>query len=198
MGKILGSWSGMRKCLEQDMLADSLKGRVRWNCTKYLNMDGASVFEVYVDDALVKRFSMETVAVAAGDALTNREILALTEAPKKLIVLGGGVIGLEMASYFNSIGTEVVVVEMMDRIGGPTDLDMTKILKAEYHVEYRKHDFRNHRQEDKERYARAVFTEHRGDGECCGDKRHRRNVLNSENADFPAPYISHFKVSRAE
>ena len=43
-------------------------------------------------------------AVASGDAVTNREVLALTKAPKKLIVLGGGVIGLEMASYFNSIG----------------------------------------------------------------------------------------------
>ena len=71
-------------------------------------------------------------AVASGDALTNREILALTEAPKKLIVLGGGVIGLEMASYFNSIGTEVVVVEMMDRIGGPTDKEMSEMLRGIY------------------------------------------------------------------
>lgn len=62
---MLGSWSGMRKYLEQDMLAERLRGRVRWNCTKYANMDGAGVFEVYVDDALWKRFSMETVACAA-------------------------------------------------------------------------------------------------------------------------------------
>ena len=71
-------------------------------------------------------------AVASGDALTNREILALKEAPKKLIVLGGGVIGLEMASYFNSIGTEVVVVEMLDRIGGPTDIEMSEMLRGIY------------------------------------------------------------------
>ena len=71
-------------------------------------------------------------AVASGDALTNREILALTKAPKKLIVLGGGVIGLEMASYFNSIGTEVTVVEMLDRIGGPTDIEMSEMLRAIY------------------------------------------------------------------
>ena len=71
-------------------------------------------------------------AVASGDALTNREILALKDAPAKLIVLGGGVIGLEMASYFNSIGTEVVVVEMMDRIGGPTDKEMSEMLRGIY------------------------------------------------------------------
>jgi dihydrolipoamide dehydrogenase len=71
-------------------------------------------------------------ALAANIAMTNREILDMTEDIKSLIVMGGGVIGLEMASYFNSIGVKVTVVEMMDRIGGPTDLDMTKILKAEY------------------------------------------------------------------
>ncbi len=71
-------------------------------------------------------------AVASGVAMTNREILALKEQPKRLIVLGGGVIGLEMASYFNSIGSEVTVVEMLDRIGGPTDLEMSELLRALY------------------------------------------------------------------
>ena len=71
-------------------------------------------------------------AVAAGVALNNREILDLKEVPKKLIVLGGGVIGLEMASYFNSAGSEVTVVEMMDRIGGPTDKELSECLKGLY------------------------------------------------------------------
>ena len=71
-------------------------------------------------------------SVAAGISLTNREILDLREVPKKLIVLGGGVIGLEMASYFNSIGSEVTVVEMMDRIGGPTDPEISECLKGLY------------------------------------------------------------------
>lgn len=65
MGKAMGSWSGMRKYLEGDMLADSLKGRVRWNCAKFVGMDGAAAFEIYVDDVLAKRFSMETVVCAA-------------------------------------------------------------------------------------------------------------------------------------
>jgi hypothetical protein len=60
MGKILGSWSGMRKYLEQEMLADSLQGRVRYNCTTYVGMDGCHIFEVYIDNKLVKQFSWET------------------------------------------------------------------------------------------------------------------------------------------
>lgn len=68
-------------------------------------------------------------AVADGLVTTNREILDLRAVPKKLCVIGGGVIGLEMASYFATIGTEVTVVEMLDKIAGPTDRDISAILQ---------------------------------------------------------------------
>ena len=61
MGKILGSWSGMRKYLEQDMLSESLKGRIRYGCTAYVGMDGCHIFEICIDGNQVKRFSWETV-----------------------------------------------------------------------------------------------------------------------------------------
>ncbi len=65
----------------------------------------------------------------AGVVLTNREILDLTEIPKTLVVIGGGVIGLEMASYFSSVGTKVTVVEMLNKIAGPTEAEISKILQ---------------------------------------------------------------------
>lgn len=61
MGKTLGSWSGMRKYLEQDMLAESLHGRIRYGSTTYVGMDGCHIFEVCIDNVQVKRFSLETV-----------------------------------------------------------------------------------------------------------------------------------------
>lgn len=67
-----------------------------------------------------------------GFVLTNREILALTEAPQRLVVIGGGVIGLEMASYFNSIGSAVTVVEMLDHIAGENDAELTALLQKNY------------------------------------------------------------------
>ena len=67
-----------------------------------------------------------------GIAVTNREILASKELPKKLIVLGGGVIGLEMASYFQSAGSEVTVVEMLNKIGGAVDGEMSGALQEIY------------------------------------------------------------------
>ncbi|MBO4411706.1 MAG: dihydrolipoyl dehydrogenase [Lachnospiraceae bacterium] len=71
-------------------------------------------------------------SLANGFALTSREILDLKEVPKKLAVVGGGVIGLEFTSYFNSIGTEVTVLEMMDHIAGPTDREISTLLQKEY------------------------------------------------------------------
>ena len=46
--------------------------------------------------------------------------------PNNLVVIGGGVIGLEMASYFNSIGSHVTVIEMLDKIAGPTEAEVSK------------------------------------------------------------------------
>lgn len=61
MGKALGSWSGMRKYLEQEMLAKCLQGRIRYNCTSYVGMDGDHIFEIIIDGKLTKQFSLETV-----------------------------------------------------------------------------------------------------------------------------------------
>lgn len=71
-------------------------------------------------------------AVAAGFAKTNREILDMKEVPKELVIIGGGVIGLEMASYFNSIGSHVRVIEMLDHIVGPTDGEISALLLKTY------------------------------------------------------------------
>ncbi len=69
---------------------------------------------------------------ADGFVLTNREILDLKELPERLVIIGGGVIGLEMASYFNSAGCKVTVVEMLDHIAGPTDREISTILYNNY------------------------------------------------------------------
>ena len=48
------------------------------------------------------------------------------------MIIGGGVIGMEFASFFNSMGTEVHVVEMLDKILGPMDRELSEMLQAEY------------------------------------------------------------------
>ncbi|MDR1416673.1 MAG: dihydrolipoyl dehydrogenase [Prevotellaceae bacterium] len=69
----------------------------------------------------------------AGSAiLTNREILALTEQPKRLVIIGGGVIGMEFASFYSSLGTEVTVVEMLPEILGGLDPELSAMLRDVY------------------------------------------------------------------
>ena len=71
-------------------------------------------------------------SIKSGFALTNREVLDLKEIPSTIVIVGGGVIGLEMASYFNSVGSKVYVVEMLDHIAGPTDREISTLLQKEY------------------------------------------------------------------
>lgn len=63
--------------------------------------------------------------------LTSTEILALSEAPESLVVIGGGVIGIEFASFFSMIGTKVTVIEMMDEILPMADGEFAKLLRRE-------------------------------------------------------------------
>ncbi|MBQ7623998.1 MAG: dihydrolipoyl dehydrogenase [Clostridia bacterium] len=64
-----------------------------------------------------------------GFVMTSREALELREIPKQLAVIGGGVIGLEMASYYASAGSEVTIIEMLDHIAGNNDAEMVKMLQ---------------------------------------------------------------------
>ena len=69
----------------------------------------------------------------AGDiVVTNREILDLKEQPQSLVVIGGGVIGMEFASFFNSMGTKVTVVEMLPEILGGLDGEISAMLRNIY------------------------------------------------------------------
>ena len=69
----------------------------------------------------------------AGDVImTNREILALKEQPKSLVIIGGGVIGMEFASFYNSLGTQVIVVEMLPEILGGLDSELSAMLRDIY------------------------------------------------------------------
>src|SRR3972149_3749194 len=100
--------------------------------------------EVVKAEATIKERKRETILISAGNkdfecknilictgseaaippikgldlkyALTNREILQLTELPESLNIIGGGVIGVEFANFFSVMGTKVNVFEMMDEI----------------------------------------------------------------------------------
>ena len=63
----------------------------------------------------------------AGFVLTNREILDLDHVPQNLVVIGGGVIGLELACAYAAFGTKITVVEALDHMLPMLDGDLTAI-----------------------------------------------------------------------
>lgn len=67
--------------------------------------------------------------------LNSTEVLALDEIPKELVVIGGGVIGIEFATLFNSLGTKVTIVEMLPYILPPIDREISEIVKMKLNME---------------------------------------------------------------
>src|SRR5690606_31549939 len=60
--------------------------------------------------------------------MDSTDALELAEVPKKLLVVGGGIIGLEMATVYRALGSEVTVVEFMDQLMPGADRDLVKPL----------------------------------------------------------------------
>lgn len=93
--------------------------------------------EIYEATNLLLCTGSETVippipGLAETEYWTSREALQTKELPASLVIIGGGVIGMEFASFFNSMGTEVHVVEMLDKILGPMDKELSEMLQADY------------------------------------------------------------------
>ena len=63
---------------------------------------------------------------------THRDALDNKELPQSLAIIGGGVIGMEFASFFNSLGVQVTVIEMVDEILGGMDKELAALLRADY------------------------------------------------------------------
>lgn len=63
---------------------------------------------------------------------TSKEALDNKELPESLAIIGGGVIGIEFASFFNSLGVKVNVIEMLPKILGAMDKELSAMLRAEY------------------------------------------------------------------
>ncbi|MEM7301514.1 MAG: dihydrolipoyl dehydrogenase [Pseudomonadota bacterium] len=102
----------------------------------------AGQVSVKVDDGSVTSLATKNIVIATGsDAsgipgldvdidektiCTSTGALELNEVPKKLVVVGGGVIGLELGSVWNRLGAEVTVVEFLPKILGAMDADVSK------------------------------------------------------------------------
>jgi dihydrolipoamide dehydrogenase len=76
-----------------------------------------------------KPASLPFIKIDKHRVITSTEALKLPELPKSMVIIGGGVIGLELGSVYARLGTEVTVIEYLDRIIPGMDDDMGKELQ---------------------------------------------------------------------
>ncbi|CAN7252701.1 dihydrolipoyl dehydrogenase [Pseudoxanthomonas sp. LjRoot168] len=98
--------------------------------------------EIVGSDGKAQLLRFEQCIIAAGSqavklpnfpwddprVMDSTDALQLAEVPKKLLVVGGGIIGLEMATVYRALGSEVTVVEFMDQLMPGADKDLVKPL----------------------------------------------------------------------
>lgn len=126
--------SGVEALLRSNQV-DIFKGIGKINKNKDVVVDGTTVIK---GDKIIiaggsKVSSINLPGIDNPNVLSSDDLLALEELPETLAVIGGGVIGIEMAQAFEALGSKVTVIEMMDRIIPSIDVEaselLTKLLK---------------------------------------------------------------------
>jgi len=101
--------------------------------------------EVTAEDGTTSTISGKNIIIATGSEVTplpgspvdeekivsSTGAISLKAVPEKMVVIGGGIIGLEMASVWGRLGAEITVVEFMDKIVPPMDEDVRKVFQRE-------------------------------------------------------------------
>ena len=130
---VVGQLTGGLKGLSKGRKVEVVQG--------YGVFTGPNMIEVTTDDG-VKTVSFDQCIIAAGSEPVNLPFiphdddrvidstgaLELKDIPKRMLVLGGGIIGLEMACVYDALGSKITVVELMDQIIPGADKDIVKPL----------------------------------------------------------------------
>jgi len=133
---IKGLTGGIEGTLFKKSKVDYLKG---WG-----KITGTNEISVDMNDGGTETLKAKNIVIATGsdsanipgidvdekDIVTSTGALEFTEVPKKLIVIGAGVIGLEMGSVWGRLGSEVTVVEFLDHITPGVDQEVAKMFQT--------------------------------------------------------------------
>ena len=98
-----------------------------------ISEDGKTV-EVKADKFLVSTGSVSKalpdIEFDGKNVITSSDAIRLQEVPKSMLIVGGGYIGAEFASYFNMLGSDVTVIEMLDSLLPTEDVDISRRMQA--------------------------------------------------------------------
>ncbi|WP_102107005.1 dihydrolipoyl dehydrogenase [Oceaniglobus roseus] len=127
------------------------KGRKVKTVQGYGKFTGPNMIAVETDDG-TRTVSFDQCIIAAGSepvklpfiphddprVVDSTGALELADIPKRMLVLGGGIIGLEMATVYEALGSKITIVELMDQIIPGCDKDIVKPLHSRISKRYEK------------------------------------------------------------
>ncbi|MFA6120205.1 MAG: dihydrolipoyl dehydrogenase [Sideroxydans sp.] len=129
IGKLTGGLAGLAKQRKVQVV----RGTAKFTSPNSLEVDTAEGKKIVTfDNCIVAAGS--SVARIPGFPYDDERIidstgaLALKDVPKRMLVIGGGIIGLEMATVYDALGSKISVVELMDQLMPGADKDMVKPL----------------------------------------------------------------------
>ncbi|ACO85019.1 dihydrolipoyl dehydrogenase [Clostridium botulinum] len=136
-----------RKNTVVNTLVSGVSSLLEHNKVKVINgtaaFEGKSSIKVTKDQGESENIQFDNVIISSGSVpfippIKGRELegvidstgaLSLDSIPKSMVIIGGGVIGIEFANIFNSLGCKVTVIEMLPYILPPVDREISEILK---------------------------------------------------------------------
>lgn len=115
---------------------DLIQGRGRITGAHTLEVSGEAPCEIGFDNLIIATGSrpvrLPLFPWEDSRIMDSTDALALEEIPPRLLVVGGGIIGLEMATVYAALGSKVTVVELTDQLIPPADADLVKPLARIY------------------------------------------------------------------
>ena len=140
---VVSKLTGGLRTLVRARKIDYLRGRASFASSSALRVVTASgeEKEVLFENAVISTGSVPRRIPGADftspNVVDSDGALSLGEIPKTLLVVGGGYIGLELGTFFSSLGTEVTVVEMLPGLVQGVDRDLASVLKKRLDRKFR-------------------------------------------------------------
>jgi dihydrolipoamide dehydrogenase len=135
-GKVVKQMTGGVKTLLQGRQVEIFRGNATLaSANKIIVTSGDMKTEITTDNVILATGAEATIPpgfkLDGERVITSKEALDLTKQPKRLAVLGGGVVGAEFACFFAAIGTQVTLIEMLPRLVPAEDDEIADTLARE-------------------------------------------------------------------
>ncbi|RQD77486.1 MAG: dihydrolipoyl dehydrogenase [Halanaerobium sp. MSAO_Bac5] len=131
--KVVAKLTGGIRGLFKKNGVDLIKGRGEVINEHEIKISGEKDKKIGVKNIIIATGSAPIMPALKGmdlpDVISSREALDLDELPERIVIIGGGVIGIEMASIYSSLEVDVTIVEILDDILVNFDQEMVKVLK---------------------------------------------------------------------